>query len=229
MQGNSGSSSNLQEVTLHSVVKVEQVGVLLDRLRAISAESSRPLKVYEAYFNYAIPGQQQAEVRVHYDLRRADQQWVASYLGDESFQNRRTASVLIRPLYSVNVSEHILSFLPLSGYRFNFEFLREGYLFRHQPSNISISVCSINKLQERFHPESGQLLFPLSSQSIAAELPKVGNVEVPSAVWLVEMRKVAGDEKLQRVQEEMIAFSELLLPIVNMSKVSLHTLQRPGA
>jgi len=196
----SSAAASVSLCILHGVIKADKVNLLESRLRAIAEQCEAPLSYHEiAYKIPAAPGGSPVELRLRCDLKgnyaanSSSREWTAQYYGPQT-----ETRVTVRPLIEMQVSSNIAAFVELMGANFEFEFIREGVLWRTH-RNILIAVSQAKKLSIIGDVRSATLL--------------------DSSFWIVEATLLCADDKVADASNELFALADQLVPFVELTKL----------
>lgn len=123
--------------------------------------------------------------------------WSVHYNSVPLMREKMAANV--RNVTDVEVSDNIIDFLRLMGYQFQFEFIREGFVFQTQ-RKITVSVTQVKKIVDR--------------EDLSTAEPLV------AGTWFVELSARTDDSNLiPSVADEINSFADYLMPLVDVKRV----------
>eukprot|EP00026_Physarum_polycephalum_P006390 Phypoly_transcript_06432.p1 GENE.Phypoly_transcript_06432~~Phypoly_transcript_06432.p1 ORF type:complete len:244 (+),score=45.69 Phypoly_transcript_06432:756-1487(+) len=185
---------------------------VLDRLRGLCSSES-PLHYREIVYRPPnVPGlpppssasSEVMRVRCHYpppeNKQSPENKWTLRNYNAMS-NDKRAATV--KNVVEVEVSNNVCSFLEYMGYKHDFEFFMKGYKFTSQRI-LTITVTQIKK-SDKGHQDP---------------------TDIFGKVWLVDVSCIASDEQLAHACEQIQAFSEHLLPYVDIAKIDKTALDK---
>ena len=133
-------------------------------------------------------------VRRDCDIERKDFPWHCRYVGQPEMGDKNRAT-LVRSSIDVACSSNIQQFLSEMGFKMDYEFISQGFMFKK--GRMKVLVSKIFRLVVPGNFDNGEAI----SNSYLVELSVVAN---------------AGQDSLA---EEMKAFAEQLKPLVHLDKI----------
>eukprot|EP01112_Ceratiomyxa_fruticulosa_P010300 TRINITY_DN2717_c0_g1_i5.p1 TRINITY_DN2717_c0_g1~~TRINITY_DN2717_c0_g1_i5.p1 ORF type:complete len:175 (-),score=27.05 TRINITY_DN2717_c0_g1_i5:499-957(-) len=134
-------TSNLYECGVQGSTHSSQIGHLLTRLRGLCSVEV-PLNHRELVFRSVPVGSAISEVRARYDYNAIGQKWWVRYISTPHIREKLPAT--IRNIIDIQVSNNIATFLEYLGYKYDFEYILQGYQFTYQRS-LTIKLVQIKK------------------------------------------------------------------------------------
>jgi len=201
--------TKLYECFLQGAIPKDTYDALVERLQGM-CDVQLPLHHKEIVFIAPLvssptttSSEHKNELRVRHNALAADKQceWTLHYVGMPS---NRLMLVNVRNIIDVEVSHNIAAFLPLMGYQYQYEFVREGVVFRDR-NQITTSITRIKKT--------------LDKEDVFSAVPLEES-------WLVEVSAVTTDAGIQVTSEKVNAFADYLMPMVEMKRYDYFKLER---
>lgn len=186
-----------QEYLLQGSVLDDSVDILLHRLRGMSDNSEEGLvRFREHEIVYSMrEGNNMGTVsmRVRKSLSSPEQPWTLCYLGHPELGDKNRPTT-VRTCVEVNCTQNVCAFLQELGFRVDFEFVSQGWLFRK--NRLKATVTKICKI---VNPPNIDQLAPISKSH------------------LVEVSTISSSSN-EQAANEVHAFSEQLKPLVSLEK-----------
>jgi len=153
------------------------------------------------YKSIPVPGTAQTEFRVRFDV--FTKKWTLKLVGSLLIKGKLPVNV--RSVTEVKVSDNVEAFLDAFGYKYDFEFYREG--------TESIAVVGDRK-------------YSINLAKIKQQATSTDEFDESTAgTWFVELCSYSTDEDVNQAAEEMNSFAEFLSPVVELAKLDYKTMQ----
>ncbi|XP_072172109.1 mediator of RNA polymerase II transcription subunit 18-like [Diadema setosum] len=192
--GASSSSTAQQEYLLVGSIIDSASEALLLRLKALCDNVETPETFRDLEKVYLVRGpNQQAVLRARCSFNPPAQSWQLRYIGQSDVSDK-SRTVTVRSYQDCATSENLPNFLEEIGFKLDYEFVTEGYMFRK--GRLKITMSKLYKFNQ------------------AAE----GKLEPVSGSHLVELSVVAPSGS-ENVAEDMRTFAEQLKPLVVVDKI----------
>lgn len=136
-------------------------------------------------------------LRVRESMDQPHSPYHLRYLGTAETSDKARAT-LVRSTIDVNCSHNIVQFLQELGFRLDYEFILDGYIFRKGRMKVIVAKVFTQAPNNEVKPISGS--------------------------YLVEMSVVAPTGQ-ETIADEMKAFAEQLKPLVTLEKIDMRRLQ----
>lgn len=199
-----------KECIVEGVIETQHVKALEVLLQGISGTKKKKVKVHEIVLKSVRNlGKSVQELRLHCSLEEPQPSWTVIHIGGG--MRGATAEkipALVRNREDSKVSNRALGFFNRLGYKFDHELLRVGFTFKTIQSvtteaaemdfEITISVTSIHKIPKIFEIDTAEPLTP--------------------GLHLVEVSTPTSAENFLEAATAISTFSELLAPLLHLSK-----------
>lgn len=186
-----------QEYLLQGSILDESVEILLHRLKGISDNAEDGLtrfKEHEIVYGMR-EGNNMTTVnmRARKSISSPEQPWTLCYLGHPELGDRNRPTT-VRTCVEANCTQNVRAFLQELGFRMEFEFVSQGWLFRKGRLKATVSK-----------------IFRIINQGNFDHLAPI------SKSHLVEVSTISGSAN-EQAANDVSQFSELLKPLVNLEK-----------
>ena len=186
-----------QEYLLQGSILDDSVDILLHRLRGVSDSSEEGFcRFKEHHIIYSMREANNVgtvSMRVRKSLMEANQPWTLCYLGHPELGDRNRPTT-VRTCVEVNCTQNVCSFLQELGFRVEFEFVSQGWIFKK--NRLKATVAKICKIM---NPPNTDQLAPISKSH------------------LVEVSTISSSSN-EQAANEVSSFSDQLKPLVNLEK-----------
>ncbi len=130
----------------------------------------------------------------------SNEKWYFNYIGRPL--NAAKNETLVRPIYGMPVSASFKETLESIGYSFNFEFGQIGFFFA-EIDKIEIRIYQLYRFEK-----TGDFTTAHSVKGVQSKVNR----------WIVEIRSLAAEEELSKVQQKLLKLAKSLDPIVKFTK-----------
>lgn len=189
--------NNQIQYVLTGSVPADNAKFLLNRLRGLceqAASSDNLFDDHEAVYSIKGGNANAVSLRVRRSLLHTEAPYQLRYLGNVEGMDKNRAATM-RSCIEVEASENITMFLEQLGFKFDYETILRGYLFKK--GNLRITVARLHKI-----PQKGDF----------------SNIQPITNSYLVELTLNTLVQQ-DSLCDEMNTFSEYLKPLVVLDKI----------